>query len=159
MYPLNLRKDHSVFKRFLIFTLLFTLAFTSAQALNLGETAPEFPQTPGAVRMTHPDGREVWKLPEDEGDYAGWTAHETVYLLTFADGEGAPLAGVMANVCDETTCQVIFSDEKGQAWLLKMPYAYEIHVIMAPGITADPEQVWLTPDVGGEMVIELGMEK
>lgn len=142
-------------KRFLIFTLLFALAFSSAQALSLEEETPEFPQTPGAVRMTHPDGREAWQLPEDERDYAGWAPQETVYCLTFTDGQGAPLAGVMANVCDETTCQVIFSDEKGQAWLLKMPFAYEIHVLMAPGITVDAEQVWLTPETGGELVIVL----
>ena len=45
----------------------------------------------------------------------------------------------------------------GQAWLLKMPFAYEVHVLMAPGMTVNAEQVWLTPEIGGEMVIELGV--
>ena len=144
-------------KRFLLLMLLLTLSFSSAQALSLKEEAPAFPLVAGAVRMTHPDGREAWQLPEDETDYTDWTAQETVYLLTFTDGQGAPLAGVMANVCDEATCQVIFSDEKGQAWLLKMPFAYEVHVLMAPGMTVNAEQVWLTPETGGEMVIVLGV--
>ena len=135
--------------------LLLTLAFSSAQALSLEEALPEFPLVPGAVRMVHEDGRQAWRLPDDETDYTGWAAQETVYCLTFTDGQGAPLAGVMANVCDESTCQVVFSDEQGQAWLMKMPYAYEVHVIMAPGLTVDAEAVWLLPEAGGEMVIVL----
>ena len=75
---------------------------------------------------------------------------EPVYVIRFTDPDGNPVSGVMANVCDETTCQVIFSDEKGQAWLMKMPFPYELHVMMAPGAAVDADAVWHLPEAGGK---------
>ncbi len=80
---------------------------------------------------------------------------QAVYVVYFVDQNGDPVPNVMAQVCDEETCEVLPSDELGAVACLKPVYPYEIHVLMAPeGYTFDTEAVYVMPAEGGEIVIE-----
>lgn len=78
------------------------------------------------------------------------------YVLKCIDQDGNPVAGVMMQVCDETTCQVFVSDVNGLCAFTNASYAWEVHVLKAPeGYTADSNEVVLAPVEGGEMVFSL----
>ena len=81
---------------------------------------------------------------------------KAAYTLRFVDQNGAPIAGVIANICDETTCSPMFSDESGVIFFENTPYPYDIHVIRAPaGYAFDASQSFTAPANGGEMTIIL----
>ncbi len=74
------------------------------------------------------------------------------YTLICVDQHGNPVQGAMLQICDEETCQVLISDVDGRCSFIGNPYAWEIHVLMAPaGYTADSAEVFLAPVTGGEM--------
>lgn len=80
----------------------------------------------------------------------------STYVLTFVDQNGAPVEGVMAQICDDATCQVAVSDASGVCELTLAPYAWEIHILKAPeGYTADTETVVTAPVEGGELTFTL----
>jgi len=81
---------------------------------------------------------------------------EAVYTVKYVDQNGAPVAGVMCQVCDETTCQVFVSDENGVCEFTLAPYEWEIHTLSIPeGYEGDTETVTIAPIAGGEMVFTL----
>lgn len=81
------------------------------------------------------------------------------YTLHFVDQDGNPVEGVMAQVCDDETCEVFPSDESGTVQCQKALYAYEIHVLMVPdGYAFDTAQTFTMPEAGGELTIELTKE-
>lgn len=89
---------------------------------------------------------------------AAWRyADEKVaYTLTFVDQNGAPVAGVIANICDESTCSPMVSDENGVISFENAPYPYDIHVIRVPdGYTFDLSQGFTAPENGGEISFTL----
>jgi len=93
----------------------------------------------------------TWEYADEA---AAETSAEVEHILLFTDAEGNPLAGVTANLCDETTCSVVVSDESGRAVFTGAPKAYDVHVLRAPeGFAADPSAAFLTSPQGGETVI------
>lgn len=81
---------------------------------------------------------------------------KAAYTLRFADQSGAPVAGVIANICDETTCSPMVSDENGVISFENVPYPYDIHVIRVPeGYAFDTAQGFTAPEMGGEMQFTL----
>jgi hypothetical protein len=81
---------------------------------------------------------------------------EANYVVKYVDQDGNPVAGVMCQVCDESTCQVFVSDENGVCAFTLAPYAWEIHTLMVPaGYTGDTETITTAPVEGGEMVFTL----
>ena len=81
---------------------------------------------------------------------------EANYVVKYVDQDGNPVAGVMCQVCDESTCQVFVSDENGVCAFTLAPYAWEIHTLMVPaGYTGDTKTVTTAPVEGGEMVFTL----
>jgi len=140
-------------KRSLLWALLLALTVTGAQALDLlGFQTPEFPHEAGLMRAENPAGEERWLSPE-EALPEGFEVKEAVYLLRFTDSAGNPLPGVMVSLCTDTLCQNVIADEMGEAWLLKPPAVYEVHVVTCP------DGVWHTPATGGETVIQLTEDK
>ena len=78
------------------------------------------------------------------------------YKLTFADEEGNPVAGVIANVCDDDSCQPMTSDENGVVEFQAAPFAYHIQVISVPeGYEFDTSAEYYTEEAGGEMSFTL----
>lgn len=81
---------------------------------------------------------------------------KAAYTLQFTDQNGAPVAGVIANICDETTCSPMVSDENGVIAFENVPYPYDIHVIRVPdGYAFDLSQSFTAPENGGSMQFTL----
>ncbi|MBQ8202292.1 MAG: TlpA family protein disulfide reductase [Clostridia bacterium] len=78
------------------------------------------------------------------------------YTLTFMDQDGEPVAGVIANVCDESSCIPMTSNAAGVIEFENVPYAYDVHVIKIPdGYEFDMTQAFKTEADGGETVFTL----
>lgn len=78
------------------------------------------------------------------------------YTMHFFDTDGAPVAGVVANICDETTCTPMFSDENGCITFEKLPYPYEVHIIKVPdGYEFDMSQGYTLPEGGCDITFFL----
>lgn len=77
----------------------------------------------------------------------------STYTLKCVDQDGNPVSGAMLQVCDASTCQVYTTDANGVCEFTAAPYAWEVHVLMAPaGYTADSTEIVYAPVDGGEMV-------
>ena len=87
-------------------------------------------------------------------------AQEAVYTLRFIDAGGAPVSGVMVNICSDTFCFApAVTGTDGTATFTGAPYAYEVHVLHAPaGYQWDDAQTITLPAAGGEMVLTLSRE-
>ncbi len=92
----------------------------------------------------------------DTEDSAAAVGYESTYTVRYVDQDGSPVAGVMCQVCDESTCQVFVSDAEGVCAFTLAPYAWEIHTLRVPdGYTGDTETVTIAPVEGGELVFIL----
>ena len=110
---------------------------------------------PMALSWSYADGTKpsTDALAEAGADVASPYAS---YKLTFADEEGNPVAGVIANVCDDTSCQPMTSDENGVVEFQAVPFAYHIQVISVPeGYEFDTSAEYYTEEAGGEMSFTL----
>lgn len=91
--------------------------------------------------------------PESDGEAAVTTAE---YTFKCVDQAGNSVAGVMLQVCDAETCQVLNTDESGLCRFSGAPYAWEVHILRAPaGYVADSTEVVYAPVNGGEVVLTL----
>ena len=110
---------------------------------------------PMALSWSYADGTKpsTDALAEAGADVASPYAS---YKLTFADEEGNPVEGVIANVCDDTSCQPMTSDENGVVEFQAAPFAYHIQVISVPeGYEFDTSAEYYTEEAGGEMSFTL----
>ena len=110
---------------------------------------------PMALSWSYADGTKpsTDALAEAGADVASPYAS---YKLTFADEEGNPVEGVIANVCDDTSCQPMTSDENGVVEFQAVPFAYHIQVISVPeGYEFDTSAEYYTEEAGGEMSFTL----
>jgi len=73
------------------------------------------------------------------------------YVINCADQDGNPVAGVMIQVCDETTCQVFISDNDGKCAFSTEPKAWEIHILMPPQDYTGSNEIIAAPVEGGEI--------
>lgn len=102
-----------------------------------------------------------WRyLEDDAADSTQQPAQEATYTLRFVDADGAPVAGVMVNICSDTFCFApAVTGTDGVAAFTGAPYAYEVHVLHAPtGYQWDDTQTITLPAAGGEMVLTLSRE-
>ncbi len=110
---------------------------------------------PMALSWSYADGTKpsTDALAEAGADVASPYAS---YKLTFADEEGNPVEGVIANVCDDNSCQPMTSDENGVVEFQAVPFAYHIQVISVPeGYEFDTSAEYYTEEAGGEMSFTL----
>ena len=78
------------------------------------------------------------------------------YVFKCVDADGNPVEGVMLQICDESTCQVLITDASGSCTMSAAPYEWEVHILMAPaGYFADQETIIKAPLEGGEVVLQL----
>lgn len=102
-----------------------------------------------------------WRyLEDDAADSAQESPQEATYTLRFVDADGAPVAGVMVNICSDTFCFApAVTGTDGVAAFTGAPYAYEVHVLHAPtGYQWDAAQTVVLPAAGGETVLTLSRE-
>ena len=98
-----------------------------------------------------------WRYLEND---ASDSAQEATYTLRFIDADGAPVAGVMVNICSDTFCFApAVTGTDGVAAFTGAPYAYEVHVLHAPtGYQWNDTQTITLPAAGGEVVLTLNRE-
>lgn len=102
-----------------------------------------------------------WRyLENDAADSAQESPQEATYTLRFVDADGAPVAGVMVNICSDTFCFApTVTGTDGVAAFTGAPYAYEVHVLHAPtGYQWDAAQTITLPAAGGETVLTLSRQ-
>lgn len=80
------------------------------------------------------------------------------YAIAFVDEAGNPVAGVVANVCDDVSCTVVTSDASGRTSFSLPSYAYDVHVIQVPEGYAMPGEGYVLPAEGGEITISLSAQ-
>jgi peroxiredoxin len=77
---------------------------------------------------------------------------DVTYTLKFADQNGEPVPGVIANICDESSCSPMVSDAQGIVTFTRAGYVYDIHIIKVPkGYAFDTAQGFKADVKGGEM--------
>lgn len=99
---------------------------------------------------TAPSTDEMATATDDtESPYAAYT-------LIFVDEEGNPVEGVIANICDDDSCQPMTSDANGLVEFEALPFAYHVQVIGVPeGYEFDTSAEYYTEEAGGEMTFTL----
>lgn len=83
---------------------------------------------------------------------------EVAYAIKFTDPDGKPVSGVMANVCDDTACTMLTSDEEGLALFAGEEKAWSVQILKVPEgfVFVKDEKIPLNAD--GETVIVLNKE-
>ena len=81
-----------------------------------------------------------------------------VYTVLVVDESGAPVQGAMVQICDETTCLVLKTDENGSVTHTGAAYPYEVHLLKAPKGYARATETFTLPAEGGEITITLAKE-
>lgn len=126
--------------------------FASEENLNsfVAETASSLVVSWKYADGTEPSTDALATASEDtESAYASYT-------LIFVDEEGNPVEGVIANICDDDSCQPMTSDENGLVEFVNLPFAYHIQVIGVPeGYEFDKTAEYYTEEAGGEMTFTL----
>ena len=155
---------------------MFPSAMLSFDQMFLGKKALEFYTSEQGLDawvdllnglIVNPDAQEPVKLswmyvddmpkqeepqtPEESSLNADGTANYTV-IVTDKGGKG--IAGAMVQICTDEMCQVFFSDDNGIVNMTADPFAYQVHILRAPGF-ATPEETYLLPKLGGSLKIEL----
>lgn len=84
---------------------------------------------------------------------------ECTYTIHCVDQDGNPVQGVLLQICDDSTCQVVTTDTNGAYTLMAKPYAWEVHILKVPeGYTADTSNVSIMPIAGGTATFTLEKE-
>lgn len=69
------------------------------------------------------------------------TLPDGMYRVLVTDAQGQPLPGVMVQICDESICQVLTTDDQGMVQYEGGSSAYEAHILFAPEGYAAPAEV------------------
>ena len=64
------------------------------------------------------------------------------YTVYVADEEGNPIKDVMVQVCDDTTCQVFFTDDQGSVLCWAGADTYDVHILMVPDGYEKPDDLF-----------------
>ena len=79
-------------------------------------------------------GEAPWTLPVN----AESPENMATYTIRLTDGDGQGVAGAKLQVCTDTLCRLMTTDENGQVTFTDAPYAYEVEILKLPaGYTAD----------------------
>lgn len=76
------------------------------------------------------------------------------YTVLVTDNGGNGIERVMVQICTDAMCQVFFTDANGVVTMTADPFAYQVHILKAPGF-ATPEETYRLPELGGSLKIEL----
>jgi len=117
------------------------------------------------------EAEEVAETAEAEGlfDAEGFTAKKVgfraekanadAYVINVVDQNGDPVEGVMANLCNDSMCNMVKSDDKGVMTFNGKPYAYHITILKVPeGYSFDAKEELHTPDQPGTMTITINKD-
>ena len=92
-----------------------------------------------------------WEYVDETADLQN-VSGDVTYTVTYVDQNGAPVPGVMCQVCDDSMCQVFVSDANGVCEFTLPANSYEIHTLKLPeGYEGDTDTVTKAPVQGGEL--------
>ncbi len=78
------------------------------------------------------------------------------YALSFVGPDGEPVEGVIANVCDDDTCEPMTSDADGMIEFTKPAFAYHIQIIKVPdGYSYDTSEESYLDEAGSAVTFTL----
>ena len=88
------------------------------------------------------------EMPADIPEKADNTETMATYTVCLMDGDGQGVAGAKLQICTDTLCRLMTTDENGKITFTDVPYAYEVEILMLPaGYIADPvEKRTLKPE-------------
>ena len=122
----------------------------------------------GAEDAAAEDAEEAEETAEAQGlfDSEGFTAKKAgfraekanagEYVINVVDQDGNPVEGVMANLCNDSTCNMVKSDDKGVMTFNGKPFAYHITILKVPeGYSFDANEELHTSDQPGTMTITI----
>ena len=114
------------------------------------------------------EAEEAAETAEAEGlfDAEGFTAKKVgfraekanadAYVINVVDQNGDPVEGVMANLCNDSMCNMVKSDDKGVMTFNGKPYAYHITILKVPeGYSFDAKEELHTSEQPGTMTITI----
>ncbi len=97
-----------------------------------------------------------WVLSEGGADESAAQDAPQAYILHVVDQYGAPVPGVMANFCTDTSCTVAFSDENGTITFDGTPDVYHVQLLKVPdGYSFDAGFDMYTGSTYGEWVLHI----
>lgn len=94
------------------------------------------------VTWSYADGsakKETEEASEAESDSENAANTYTVYV---ADEAGNPISNVMVQVCDDTTCQVFFTDDQGSVLCWAGADSYDVHILKVPDGYEKPDDLF-----------------
>lgn len=64
------------------------------------------------------------------------------YTVYVSDENGKPVSSVMVQICDDTTCQVFFTDDNGMVSCAADQDSYDVHILKVPDGYEKPEDLF-----------------
>ena len=148
--------------------VLLSKGIEGAQTDLYGKFFDFYLENNGAEDAAAEDAEEAEETAEAEGlfDAEGFTAKKagfraekvsaSEYVINVVDQDGNPVEGVMANLCDDSMCNMVKSDDKGVMTFGGKPYAYHITILKVPeGYSFDAKEELHTPEQPGTMTITI----
>lgn len=81
------------------------------------------------------------EMPADIPEKADNTETMATYTVCLTEGDGQGVAGAKLQICTDTLCRLMTTDENGEITFTDVPYAYEVEILMLPaGYIADPAE-------------------
>lgn len=98
--------------------------------------------------------------PDEIIEMTAITVDETsdVIAIRFTDADGKPVSGVMCNVCDETSCTMLTSDDEGYARFAGEFVPSKVQLLKVPEGFVLPADAEFPLEEGKENVIVLNKE-
>ena len=108
------------------------------------------------------EAKGLFKVEETAANNDGFRAEKAnagAYEIKVVDQNGNPVEGVMANLCDDSMCNMVKSDEKGVMTFNGKQYAYHITILKVPeGYSFDSKEELHTADQPGTMTITMNKD-
>ena len=109
------------------------------------------------------EAKGLFKVEETAANKDGFRAEmaktDDAYIINVVDQNGNPVEGVMANLCNDSMCNMVKSDDKGVMTFNGKPYAYHITILKVPeGYSFDEKEELHTPDQPGTMTITINKD-
>lgn len=77
------------------------------------------------------------------------------YSMTVTDKDGRAIEGVTVQICDDTSCRLAVTDDKGMVIHVATAYPYEMHILKVPDGYARATDAFVFHVEGGNIVVAL----
>lgn len=97
-----------------------------------------------SISWEYEDGtpKKETEAASEEEESASEEAAADGYTVYVADDKGNPIEGVMVQICDDTTCQVFFTDDQGMVSCEAGADTYDVHILKVPDGYEKPDDLF-----------------